>query len=113
MIEKFRRTPMSTIAIPGALTRPLPNHLQLPETDNIPVENSQEHPQSELLSAPLEPVLQRLFPGERYYLGRNVGIYFHHTEPPLNGCRAPDWFLVPDVPLLLDGEMRRSYVMWQ
>ncbi len=91
----------------------LPNHLQLPSKDDIPVENSQEHPQSELLSAPIEPVLQKLFPGGRCFVGCDVGIYFHYTDPPSKGCRAPDWFLVPEVPLLLGGQLRRSYVMWQ
>ena len=31
---------------------------------------------------------------------------------PRVGCRSPDWYLVPDVPALLNGELRRSYVLW-
>jgi hypothetical protein len=35
------------------------------------------------------------------------------TEPPERGAEAPDWFYVPNVPPALDGQMRRSYVIWQ
>src|SRR5260370_17154924 len=84
----------------------LPNHLQLPFRDDRPVENSQEHPQSELLSAPLMPVLRKLYPGDRCYIGRDVGVYFRYTDPPSNGCRAPACFLVPAVPLLLHSHIR-------
>jgi Uma2 family endonuclease len=34
-------------------------------------------------------------------------------EPPEKGAEAPDWFYVPNVPPLLDGEYRRSYVLWK
>lgn len=27
--------------------------------------------------------------------------------------KAPDWFFVPNAPRLLDGQMRRSYVLWR
>jgi len=38
------------------------------------------------------------------------------TEPPEapeKGAEAPDWFYVPDVPPKLNGEIRRSYVLWK
>jgi hypothetical protein len=35
------------------------------------------------------------------------------TEPPEKGAEAPDWFYVPNVPPTLDGQSRRSYVLWQ
>ncbi len=35
------------------------------------------------------------------------------TDPPERGAEAPDWFYVPNVPPLLDGQMRRSYVIWK
>jgi Uma2 family endonuclease len=35
------------------------------------------------------------------------------TKPPERGCRAPDWFYVANVPRLLDGFLRKSYVLWQ
>jgi len=34
-------------------------------------------------------------------------------EPREKGAEAPDWFYVPNVSPLLDGEYRRSYVMWK
>jgi hypothetical protein len=35
------------------------------------------------------------------------------TNPPEKGAEAPDWFYVPNVPPLVDGEVRRSYVLWK
>ncbi len=34
-------------------------------------------------------------------------------EPPERGAEAPDWFYVADVPPKLNGEFRRSYVLWK
>jgi Uma2 family endonuclease len=34
-------------------------------------------------------------------------------DPPERGAEAPDWFYVPNVPAALDGQPRRSYVLWQ
>jgi Uma2 family endonuclease len=90
-----------------------PDHLALPCTDGSIVNNSQEHPQSEMLNDTLFPVLEKLFPGPRFAVGCDAGIYWKWTQPPLAGCKAPDWFLVPNVPPMLDGQMRRSYVMWR
>jgi len=39
--------------------------------------------------------------------------YWRQTEPPEQGAEAPDWFYVPGVPPLLDGQIRRSYVLWR
>ncbi|AMV26802.1 hypothetical protein VT84_20550 [Gemmata sp. SH-PL17] len=92
----------------------LPTHLDLPDTDGKPVENAYEHPQSALLSDVLLPVLNRLHPDDNYFVGADTGIYWHHTKPdPLTGCKSPDWYYVPNVPRTLDGEFRRSYVLWQ
>jgi Uma2 family endonuclease len=91
----------------------LPDHTQLPETDGSIVQNFQEHPQAMLLTDTIRPVLERLHPDGQYAIGQDSGIYWRNTDPPLDGCKAPDWFYVPDVPPLLDGEVRRSYVMWQ
>jgi Uma2 family endonuclease len=90
----------------------VPTHKDLPETDGRPMENSIQFLQIALLSAVLRPVLAALHPDGRFYVGRDVGIYYRLTDPPLDGCKAPDWFYVPDVPPLLDGEYRRSYVLW-
>lgn len=92
---------------------PLPDHTQLPESDGIPVKNFQEHPQSVLLTTSIWPVLQHLHPDGHYCIGQDSGIYWQITDPPLKGCEAPDWFYVPQVPPLLAGQTRRSYVMWK
>lgn len=103
---------MATAAVPGTSVV-LPNHLQLPETDGTFVQNFLEHPQSILLTDAIEPVLQQLHPDGHYAIGQDCGIYWWHTEPPERGVKAPDWFYVPGVPPMLEGQYRRSYVMWQ
>lgn len=90
-----------------------PDHTQLPDSDGLPVDNFFEHPQSILLSESLWPLLQKRHPDGRFAVGQSSGIYFEYTDPPLEGCRAPDWFYVPDVPPLADGQYRHSYVMWK
>ncbi|MGB7442570.1 MAG: Uma2 family endonuclease [Coleofasciculaceae cyanobacterium] len=91
----------------------LPDHTQLPESDGTFVKNFQEHPQSLLITDSITPILQQLHPDERYCIGQDSGIYWRLTEPPERGAEAPDWFYVPNVSPTLDGQMRRSYVLWQ
>jgi Uma2 family endonuclease len=91
----------------------LPDHTELPESDGTFVKNFQEHPQSILLTDSIRPVLQQLHPNGRYCIGQDCGIYWRLTDPPEKGAEAPDWFYVPNVPPLLDGEVRRSYVLWK
>jgi Uma2 family endonuclease len=91
----------------------LPDHTQLPESDGTFVKNFQEHPQSLLLTSSIRPVLDRLHPDEQYCIGQDCGIYWRLTDPPERGAEAPDWFYVPNVSPLLNGEVRRSYVMWK
>ncbi|MBW4552762.1 MAG: Uma2 family endonuclease [Aphanocapsa sp. GSE-SYN-MK-11-07L] len=91
----------------------LPDHTQLPESDGTFVKNFQEHPQSILLTTSIQPLLDTRHPDGHYAIGQDCGIYWRLTEPPERGAEAPDWFYVPDVPPLLDGQMRRSYVMWK
>jgi Uma2 family endonuclease len=90
----------------------LPDHKQLPESDGSFVKNFQEHPQSLLLTSSIAPILDALHPDGRYAIGQDCGIYWRNDDPPERGAEAPDWFYVPNVPPLLDGERRRSYVMW-
>ena len=91
-----------------------PDHTQLPETDGTPVKNFQEHPQTILLTDAITPVLDALHPDKQYAIGQDSGIYWRYdADEPLRGAVAPDWYYVPDVPPLLDGEFRRSYVMWK
>jgi Uma2 family endonuclease len=91
----------------------LPDHTQLPESDGSFVKNFQEHPQSLLLTSSIHPILDRLHPNRQYCIGQDCGIYWRLTDPPERGAEAPDWFYVPNVPPLLNGEVRRSYVMWK
>ena len=95
------------------LPPPFPDHTQLPESDGTFVKNFQVHPQSILLTDSIGPVLQSLHPDGQYAIGQDCGIYWRETEPPEQGAEAPDWFYVPNVPPLLDGQIRRSYVIWR
>ena len=95
------------------LPPPFPDHTQLPESDGTFVKNFQEHPQSLILTDSIGPVLQQLHPDGRYAIGQDCGIYWRETDPPEKGAEAPDWFYVPNVPPNLDGQIRRSYVLWR
>ena len=95
------------------LPPPFPDHTQLPESDGTFVKNFQEHPQSLILTDSIGPVLQRLHPDGQYTIGQDCGIYWREADPPEKGAEAPDWFYVPNVPPKLDGQIRRSYVLWR
>ena len=98
---------------PPNLQLGLPDHTQLPESDGSFVKNFQEHPQSIVLTSSIEPILHKLHPDGRYCIGQDSGIYWKLTDPLEKGAEAPDWFYVPNVPPLLNGEYRRSYVIWK
>ena len=102
----------TTIA-PDPSLQVMPDHTQLPETDGTFVQNYQEYPQSELLTGSLLPRLHELHPDGQFAIGQDSGIYWRHTDPPLKGCKAPDWCYIPGVPPMLDGQIRRSYVLWK
>jgi Uma2 family endonuclease len=104
---------MSTAATSTPPLQKLPTHLDLPETDGAIVENFLEHPQSFLLSSSIWPVLRELHPEGNFVIGQDSGIYWKLTDPPLDGCRSPDWYYVPDVLPSEEGQYRRSYVLWQ
>lgn len=99
----------------------LPDHTQLPESDGTFVfakrlpwsQNFQEHPQSILLTDSIQPRLQDIHPDGQYCIGQDCGIYWRMTDPPERGAAAPDWFYVANVPPTLNGQLRRSYVLWQ
>ena len=95
------------------LPPPFPDRTQLPEEDGTFVKNFQEHPQSIILTDSIGLVLQKLHPDGQYAIGQDCGIYWRETEPLEKGAEAPDWFYVPNVPPLLDGQIRRSYVLWR
>ena len=104
---------MTSAQTPLGIESTLPDHRQLPESDGTFVKNLQEHPQSLLLTDSIEPILQKLHPNGQYCIGQDSGIYWRMTEPPERGAEAPDWFYVPNVPPTLNGQVRRSYVLWQ
>ncbi|MFM6134959.1 MAG: Uma2 family endonuclease [Sphaerospermopsis kisseleviana] len=99
--------------LPTDLPTQLPDHTQLPCEDGTIVNNFQEHPQSILLTESIWSKLQQIHPDKQFCIGQDSGIYWRITDPPQKGAEAPDWFYVPDVPPTLNGQMRRSYVMWQ
>jgi Uma2 family endonuclease len=104
---------MTSAQTPLGVESTLPDHTQLPDSDGNFVKNLQEHPQSVLLTDSIEPILQKLHPDGQYCIGQDSGIYWRITEPPEKGAEAPDWFYVPNVPPTLNGQVRRSYVLWQ
>jgi Uma2 family endonuclease len=90
-----------------------PYHTQLPESDGNFVKNFQEHPQSLILTDSIGQILQQRHPDGQYAIGQDCGIYWRETEPAEQGAEAPDWFYVPNVPPNIDGQIRRSYVLWR
>jgi len=104
---------MTSATDPSTPLTPFPDHTQLPESDGSFVKNWQEHPQSILLTDSITPVLKQLHPDGQYCIGQDLGIYWRLTEPLEKGAEAPDWFYVANVPPLLDGLTRRSYVLWR
>ena len=57
--------------------------------------------------------MQQRHPDGQYAIGQDCGIYWRETEPAEQGAEAPDWFYVPNVPPNIDGQIRRSYVLWR
>jgi len=90
-----------------------PDHTQLPDSDGTFVKNFQEHPQSLILTDSIGQILQQRHPDGQYAIGQDCGIYWRETEPAEQGAEAPDWFYVPNVPPNIDGQIRRSYVLWR
>jgi Uma2 family endonuclease len=101
------------VTLPTQRLEKLPDHTQLPDKDGRFLENFQEHPQGKLLTDSIRPLLAQRHPDGQFCIGHDCGIYWRITDPPLDGCKVPDWFYVPDVPPMLEGQFRRSYVLWQ
>jgi len=120
---EISQTPATSPVPPGVIpfalppARPLipnlPDHTQLPDSDDNFVKNFQEHPQSVILTTSLEPVLARIHPDGDYCIGQDSGLYWKYSEAKEYEVEAPDWFYVPGVPPLLNKKLRRSYVLWQ
>ena len=111
--SRFAIETMTTTLTSLDLPLPFPDHTQLPESDGTFVKNFQEHPQSLILTDSLGPILAKLHPDGMYAIGQDCGIYWRETDPPEKGAEAPDWFYVGGVPPTLNGEIRRSYVLWR
>jgi len=104
---------MSAISVLPSNDVKLPTHKDLPCEDGSIATNFLEAPQHTILSESLFPVFEAIHPDKDFAVGNDCGIYWRNTNPPLSGAVAPDWFYVPNVPPMLDGEVRRSYVLWQ
>ncbi len=104
---------MAKTLIESQIPPQFPDHTQLPESDGTFVKNFQEHPQSLILTDSIAPVLQRLHPDGQFAIGQDCGVYWREVDPPEKGAEAPDWFYVPHVPPLVNGQIRRSYVLWR
>ena len=102
-------TSVNRVVLPPAF----PDHTQLPDSDGTFVKNFQEHPQSLILTDSIGQILQQQHPDGQYAIGQDCGIYWRETEPAEQGAEAPDWFYVPNVPPNIDGQIRRSYVLWR
>ncbi|HEY3787943.1 MAG TPA: Uma2 family endonuclease [Urbifossiella sp.] len=112
VLSTHRKLPVSKEKNASGTPTRLPTHLDLPCSDDKPVDNDYHPLQTMILRSSLAPHLERLHPDGNYYVGSDTGIYWKLTDPLENGIRAPDFFYVPNVPRLLDGKLRRSYVMW-
>ena len=93
------------------IMKSLPTHLDLPFEDNR-MHNFLEHPQSMLLTEAIWPTLEQRHPDGQFVIAQDSAIYWRYTEPPQKGAVSPDWYYVPNVPPLLNGDVRRSYVLW-
>jgi hypothetical protein len=82
-------------------------HKDLPCEDGT-VNNMHLVPQAQILNECMRPFLIQRHAGEPFCIAADSAIYYHPE-----GCKAPDWFYVPGVGQLLEGEFRRSYVLWE
>ena len=107
---------LSQTELTSHLVTHLPEHSQLPDEDGSFVKNYQEPPQGDLLTDSITPILKQLHPDGNYCIGRDCGIYWRLPEPPEaleKGAEAPDWFYIPNISPTIDGEVRRSFILWQ
>jgi Uma2 family endonuclease len=108
------QTPIQPVGNRGdEVIKGFPDHTQLPDRDGNFAKNFQELPQSVLLTDSLTNYLVERHPEGDYAIGQDCGIYWRETDPPERGAEAPDWFYVPGVPAKLNGQIRRSYVIWR
>jgi hypothetical protein len=91
-----------------------PDQRGLPFKAEWEVNHALEHPQAILLTEAIRPVLRARYPAGTGFIGQDVGIYYTFVaEDPLRGCKSPDWYFVPNVPPILHGDLRLSYVLYR
>lgn len=79
---------------------------EFPEEPGLPDEFHDLQPQ--LLSRTLSLAN---YSRENWFSGTDLNVYYTADHPLWH--KRPDWFLALNVPRLYDGDMRRSYVVWQ
>jgi Uma2 family endonuclease len=87
------------------LPKYLPSAEELPDSDEMPVDNELQ----ELIPGLLKAILLILWSERMDWLfGIDMGIYYHPDKPPI----VPDGFLSLGVERFYDEELRPSYVLW-
>ncbi|NES25295.1 MAG: Uma2 family endonuclease [Symploca sp. SIO3E6] len=84
----------------------LPSAEDLPDSDDIPVDNQLQH----LIPGLLEAILALIWSMRMdWFFGVDMGIYYDPDEDAI----VPDGFLSIGVPRVIDEDLRLSYVLWE
>ncbi|RUR77881.1 Uma2 family endonuclease [Chlorogloeopsis fritschii PCC 9212] len=84
----------------------LPSSEELPDSDDIPVDNELQ----DLIPTLLKAVLAMAWADRMdWFFGVDMGIYYDPNQPPI----VPDGFLSLGVERYFDENLRRSYVLWE
>lgn len=84
----------------------LPSAEDLPDSDDIPVDNELQ----DLIPGLLKAILALIWSQrQNWFFGIDMGIYYDPDEPAI----VPDGFLSIGVPRFIDEDLRLSYVLWE
>jgi Uma2 family endonuclease len=84
----------------------LPSAEDLPDSDDMPVDNQLQH----LIPGLLESILALIWAEKMdWFFGVDMGVYYHPDEPAI----VPDGFLSIGVPRITRENLRLSYVLWE
>jgi Uma2 family endonuclease len=84
----------------------LPTAKDLPDSDDIPVDNELQ----DLIPGLLKAMLALIWPERMdWFFGVDMGIYYAPNQPAI----VPDGFLSIGVPRIIDSDLRLSYVLWE
>jgi len=84
----------------------LPSAEDLPDSDDIPVDNELQ----KLIPGLLREILALIWPDRMdWFFGVYMGIYYNPDEATI----VPDGFLSIGVPRIVDSDLRLSYVLWE